>query len=47
MLSVCDCPTRINKLEARMERQKFTKMIDLSDRIYLKAEKRDTGKREK
>lgn len=37
LLRVWDCPTKINKLEAKMERQKFTKIIDLSERIYLQS----------
>lgn len=36
LLSVWDCPTKINRLEAKMERQKLTKMMDLSERMYLR-----------
>lgn len=35
LLSIWDCPTRINTLEAKMETQKFRSMIDRSDLINL------------
>ena len=44
LLSVWDCPTSIKMLEARMERQKLTKMIDLSERIYLRDKEKDMQK---
>lgn len=36
LLRVWDCPTSISTLEASMDRQKFTKMMDLSERMYLR-----------
>lgn len=36
LLSVWDCPTSISMLEASMDRQKFTNMMDLSERMYLR-----------
>ena len=35
-LWVCVCPTRINMFEQIMDRQKLMRMIDRSERIYLR-----------
>lgn len=35
-LWVCVCPTRISMFEQTIDRQKFSRIMDRSDRIYLK-----------
>lgn len=39
LLRVWDCPTSISTFEASMDMQKFTKMMDLSERMYLRIRK--------
>lgn len=39
-LWVCVCPTRINMLEQIIDKQKLSSMMDRSDRIYLKKNKK-------
>lgn len=40
-LWVCVCPTRINIFEQIIDKQKLSRMMDRSDRIYLKKKKND------
>lgn len=35
-LWVCVCPTRINMFEQTIDKQKLSRMMDLSERIYLR-----------
>lgn len=36
LLSAWDCPTRIRTLEARMDKQKLSRMMERSERMNLK-----------
>lgn len=43
LLSIWDCPTRMRTLEARMETQKLSRMMERSDLMNLGAESHGAG----